>query len=43
MLRLLESQGDRTVRCLAYWYALAPLHGLVFSGMLRGIARAVRR
>jgi uncharacterized protein YbjT (DUF2867 family) len=25
---------------LAYWYALYPLHQLVFSGMLRGIARA---
>ena len=25
----------------AYWYALYPLHHLVFSGMLRGIARAV--
>jgi hypothetical protein len=25
---------------LAYWYALYPLHALVFSGMLRGIARA---
>ncbi len=23
----------------AYWYALVPLHGLVFGGMLRGIAR----
>jgi uncharacterized protein YbjT (DUF2867 family) len=26
---------------LAYWYALYPLHQLVFAGMLRGIARAV--
>jgi uncharacterized protein YbjT (DUF2867 family) len=25
---------------LAYWYALYPLHQLVFRGMLRGIARA---
>ena len=25
---------------LAYWYALSPLHGIVFRGMLRGIARA---
>jgi uncharacterized protein YbjT (DUF2867 family) len=25
---------------LAYWYALYPLHHLVFNGMLRGIARA---
>lgn len=25
---------------LAYWYAVAPLHGIVFKGMLRGIRRA---
>ncbi len=25
---------------LAYWYAVYPLHGLVFRGMLRGIRRA---
>jgi uncharacterized protein YbjT (DUF2867 family) len=25
---------------LAYWYALYPIHNLVFGGMLRGIARA---
>lgn len=25
---------------IAYWYAVSPLHNLVFSGMLRGIARA---
>ena len=25
---------------LAYWYAVLPLHGPVFSGMLRGIERA---
>jgi hypothetical protein len=24
----------------AYWYAVWPLHGLVFRGMIRGIARA---
>ena len=23
-----------------YWYAIWPLHGLVFRGMVRGIARA---
>jgi len=28
---------------LAYWYALYPLHWLVFSGMLRGIARRGER
>ena len=28
---------------LAYWYALYPLHCLVFAGMLRGIARAAER
>jgi hypothetical protein len=27
---------------LAYWYALYPVHGFVFGGMLRGIAEAVR-
>jgi uncharacterized protein YbjT (DUF2867 family) len=27
---------------LAYWYALYPLHAVVFAGMLRGIARHVR-
>jgi len=27
---------------LAYWYALYPLHALVFAGMLRGIAAAAR-
>ncbi len=27
---------------LLYWYALWPLHALVFGGMLRGIARRVR-
>jgi len=25
---------------LAYWYAVAPLHGIVFKGMLNGIRRA---
>ncbi|MHC4178636.1 MAG: SDR family oxidoreductase [Planctomycetota bacterium] len=28
---------------LAYWYALYPLHRLVFAGMLRGISRAAER
>jgi uncharacterized protein YndB with AHSA1/START domain len=28
---------------IAYWYVLYPFHQLVFSGMLRGIARAVGR
>lgn len=28
---------------LAYWYALFPLHQLVFAGMLRGIVRAMPR
>jgi len=30
----------RGVAGRAYWYALWPLHQLVFAGMLRGIARA---
>lgn len=28
---------------LAYWYAVMPLHGLVFDGMLRGIRRAAEQ
>ena len=28
---------------LLYWYSLYPLHGLIFAGMLRGIARAAER
>ena len=28
---------------LAYWYAVYPLHQLVFAGMLRGIARSAAR
>lgn len=31
----------RGVAGLAYWYALYPLHQLVFAGMLRGIGEAV--
>lgn len=30
------------LRGLTYWYALYPLHQLVFAGMLKGIARAAR-
>jgi hypothetical protein len=28
---------------LAYWYAVWPLHALVFGGLLRGICRAAER
>ena len=28
---------------LAYWYALYPLHSLIFAGMLRGIATEAER
>jgi hypothetical protein len=28
---------------LLYWYALYPLHELVFAGMLRNVARAAAR
>ena len=28
---------------LLYWYALYPIHGLIFSGMLNGIARTAER
>ena len=27
---------------LAYWYLVCPLHGLVFRGMLRGLAQAAK-
>jgi len=27
---------------LAYWYAIYPLHGYVFAGMLKGIAKSVK-
>jgi uncharacterized protein YbjT (DUF2867 family) len=33
----------RGVTGLLYWYALYPVHGLIFGGMLRGIARAAER
>ena len=32
---------ENLVPGLAYWYALYPLHQLVFAGMLRGIVRAM--
>jgi hypothetical protein len=28
---------------LVYWYAVMPLHGIVFQGMLKGIRRAAER
>ncbi|MBC7771607.1 MAG: DUF2867 domain-containing protein, partial [Pyrinomonadaceae bacterium] len=28
---------------IAYWYAVLPLHGIVFSGMLKGLVRAAER
>jgi hypothetical protein len=28
---------------LAYWYALYPLHQVVFAGMLQGVARAAQK
>jgi hypothetical protein len=28
---------------LLYWYVVLPFHGLVFNGMLRGIAKAAGR
>jgi len=33
----------RGVAGLAYWYALYPLHSLIFAGMLRGIAAEAER
>jgi hypothetical protein len=28
---------------ILYWYAVLPLHGIVFTGMLRGLKRAAER
>ena len=28
---------------ILYWYSVLPLHGFVFSGMLRGIRRAAEK
>lgn len=28
---------------LFYWYLLSPVHGPIFTGMLRGIGRAIQR
>jgi hypothetical protein len=28
---------------ILYWYAVLPLHGIVFPGMLKGIVRAAGR
>ena len=30
------------IRGLLYWYSIYPFHGLIFSGMLRGITKAAR-
>jgi hypothetical protein len=42
-LQQLSRYLPRGISGLAYWYALYPFHQWVFSGMLRGIARAVGR
>ena len=41
--RLLKQAGLLKKRGLAYWYALFPVHRLVFAGMSRNIARAAAR
>jgi hypothetical protein len=28
---------------IAYWYAVLPLHGIVFPGMLKGIVKSAAR
>lgn len=33
----------RGLNGILYWYAIYPLHGLVFKGMLKGISRRVKR
>jgi uncharacterized protein YbjT (DUF2867 family) len=35
--------APRGLSGLLYWYAVAPLHDLIFNGMLRGIAKASQR
>ena len=39
---LLSSGPDRPLGLfgIAYWYAVLPLHGIVFPGMLKGIVRS---
>jgi len=39
-LRLDAHFRPRGLFGIAYWWAVSPLHGIVFPGMLRGIARA---
>ena len=41
MLRQTAIFDPRGLLGLAYWYALYPLHQLVFAGMLRGIVEAI--
>lgn len=42
-IRQTASFDPRGLLGLAYWYGIRPLHGQVFSGMLRGIAEAAER
>jgi hypothetical protein len=42
-LRLLSRFRPRGLAGLAYWWSLYPFHELIFSGMLRAIARATGR
>ena len=42
-LQQLSRYVPRGILGLIYWYALYPVHQWIFSGMLRGIARAVGR
>jgi hypothetical protein len=39
-LRLVSRFLPRGLLGLAYWYSVYPLHGLVFKGMLRALAKA---
>ena len=41
LLRQTAILDPRGLFGLAYWYALYPLHQLVFAGMLRGIVEAM--
>jgi len=41
-LRVSARFAPRGLAGLAYWYAMAPFHGPLFRGMLRGLARRLR-
>ena len=42
-LQLLSRFMPRGLMGILYWYLLLPFHEMIFSGMLRSVARAVGR